>query len=101
MDIFNSDGTKLFESSIVLQNSNGKNVKFNCLDVVEVDGNDYVVLAPYPKKSQKSAPLTILRYMYDDEKGIESYSDVESQEIINKVYEIFKERFKDELEFKN
>ena len=86
---------------IVLNDEDGKEVKFEFLDLVELDNEEYVVLLPVEAEGEESdGEVVILKLEDSDEDSDqESYVGVDDEEILNKVFEIFKERYKDEFNF--
>lgn len=85
------------DNIIVLNDENGNEVKFEFLDLVELDDEEYVVLLPV---SEDEGEVVILKLEDTDEDSEEeSYVGVEDEEILNKVFAIFKEKYKDEFNF--
>ena len=89
------------ENIIVLNDENGEEVKFEFLDLVELDEEEYVVLLPVTEEGEEDeGELVILKIEDTDEDAEEeSYVSVEDEEILNKVFEMFKEKYKDEFNF--
>ncbi len=84
------------ESNIlVLTDENGVDAEFEYLDSIEYQGKEYIVLIP---NEEDASEIVILEVQPVDEE-LENYVAVESEEILDAVYEIFKERFKDILDF--
>ena len=86
------------ESSLLtLTDENGEEITFEYLDCIEYEGKEYLVLLP---ADEEASELVILEVEPVDEEN-ENYLAVESEEILNAVYEIFKERYKDMLTFED
>ena len=84
------------ESSIItMTDENGEDVNFEYLDCVEYEGKEYLVLIPAEEDSNEIVILEV--EPVDDE--LENYVAVESEDTLNAVYAIFKDRFKDVLDF--
>ena len=84
------------ESSIItMTDENGQDVDFEYLDCIEYEGKEYLVLIPAEEDSNEIVILEV--EPVDDE--LENYLAVENEDILNAVYEIFKERYKDVLDF--
>ena len=84
------------ESSIItMTDENGEEVEFEFLDCVEYEGKDYLVLIPAEEDANEIVILEV--EPVDDE--LENYLAVEDEATLNAVYEIFKDRFKDVLNF--
>ena len=91
-----------FDNIITLKDEQGKEVKFEFLDLVELNDEDYVVLLPMTTDgNEEEGEVVILQIedkdTADDEE--ESYISVEDDAILNQVFEIFKERFKNDFDF--
>jgi uncharacterized protein YrzB (UPF0473 family) len=80
-------------SILTLTDENGVDTNFEYLDCIELDGTEYLVLMP-----EDSDELVILQVEPVDEEN-ENYLAVEDEAMLNKVFEIFKEKFQDVLEF--
>ncbi len=93
----NNVGEEL-DNIIVLNDEEGNEVKFEFLDLIELDGEEYVVLLP-TEEEEDSDEVVILKVEDTEDEETESYVSVESEETLNKVFEIFKEKFKDEFNF--
>ncbi|EDN01649.1 hypothetical protein BACCAP_00781 [Pseudoflavonifractor capillosus ATCC 29799] len=81
---------------ITLNDENGDEVRFEFLDLVEYEGEKYVVLLP----EDGDGEVVILQL---DDTDLDSEEDtflgVEDEETLQAVFGIFKERNKDEFEF--
>ena len=84
---------------ITLNDENGEEVSFEFLDLIELDDEKYVVLLPLEDDSddEEVGEVVILQLEDTESEDEESYVGVEDEEILNKVFEIFKEKFKDEF----
>ena len=80
-------------SILTLTDENGVDTNFEYLDCIELEGTEYLVLMP-----EDSDELVILKVEPVDEET-ENYLAVEDEGILNTVFEIFKEKFQDVLEF--
>ncbi len=83
------------ESILTLTDENGEETNFEYLDCIEYEGKEYLVLMP-----EESNEIVILEVQPVDEEN-ENYIAVESEEILEAVYGIFKERYKDVLQFED
>ena len=84
------------ESSLItLTDDNGEETTFEYLDCIEYEGKEYLVLIP---AEEDASEIVILEVEPVDEEN-ENYLAVEDETTLNAVYEIFKERFKDILNF--
>ena len=87
------------DNIIVLNDEEGNEVNFEFLDLVELDGEEYVILLPTDENDEEPGEVVILEVEDTDSDDEEYYVSVEDEEILNKVFEIFKEKFKDEFDF--
>lgn len=86
------------ESGILsLTDENGEEVEFEYLDSVELEGKEYLVLMP---NEDGATEIVILEVEPVDEET-ENYLSVSDEGILNTVYGIFKERYKDVLTFED
>ena len=86
------------ESSILtLTDEKGNDIDFEYLDCIEFDGKEYLILMPAEEDSDE---IVILLIEPVDEET-ENYLAVESEETLEAVYELFKERYKDILSFED
>ena len=84
---------------IVLNDENGNEVQFEFLDLIEYDSEEYVVLLPVEEDEEEAGEVVILKVEDTESEEEESYVSVEDEEILNKVFDMFKEKFKDEFNF--
>ena len=92
MDFENNDMEGLDEeldNIIILNDEDGNEVQFEFLDLIELDGEEYVVLLPTEGEEDEDGEVVILKVEdTDDDSEEESYVSVEDEEILNKVFEI-------------
>ena len=97
----NIEGEDL-DNIVILNDEEGNEVKFEFLDIVELDDEQYVVLLPVTEDDEEDeGEVVILKVEDNDDENSdeESYVSVDSEETLNKVFEIFKEKFKDDFDF--
>ena len=89
------------DNIIILNDENGNEVKFEFLDLVELDDEEYVVLLPVSDEGEEDEGEVVILKLEDtdDDSEEESYVGVEDEEILNQVFEIFKDKYKDEFNF--
>lgn len=90
------------DNLIILNDEDGNEVRFEFLDLIEMDDEEYVVLLPEidEDENEDSGEVVILKVEdTDDDSEEESYVGVDDEETLNKVFEIFKEKFKDDFDF--
>lgn len=84
---------------IILSDENGQDVQFEFLDLIEYDSEEYVVLLPAIEEGEEDDGEVVILKVEDSGEEEESYVSVDDEEVLNKVFEIFKEKFKDEFNF--
>ena len=87
------------DNIIVLNDENGVEVPFEFLDLIELDGEEYVVLLPVEEDEELDGEVVILKVEDTDSEEEESYVSVEDEEVLQKVFDMFKDKFKDEFNF--
>ena len=86
------------ESSIIsLTDENGVETEFEYLDCIDYEGKEYLVLIPNEEDADE---LVILEVEPVDEEN-ENYLAVEDEAVLNAVYAIFKDRYKDVINFED
>ena len=84
------------ESNLLsLTDENGQETLFEYLDVIEYQGKEYLILLP---ADDEEGQVVILEIEPVDEET-ENYLSVQDEAVLNAVYEIFKEKFQDTLDF--
>ena len=94
----NFEGEEL-DNIVILNDEEGNEVKFEFLDLVELDDEEYVVLLPITEEGEEEEGEVVILKVEDtdnEENDEESYVSIEDEEILNKVFDIFKEKFKDD-----
>ena len=82
-------------SILTLTDENGNDVDFEYMDCIEYEDKEYLVLMPAEDDSDE---IVILEIEPVDEEN-ENYLAVDDEAILDAVYGIFKERYKDVLTF--
>lgn len=82
-------------SILTLTDENGQDVDFEYLDCLEYQGKEYLVLMP---AVEDATEIVILEVEPVDEEN-ENYLAVEDEAVLDAVYGIFKEKYKDVLTF--
>lgn len=95
----NFEGDEL-DNIVILNDEEGNDVKFEFLDLIEFDEEEYVVLLPVIEEGQEDeGEVVILKVEDTENEDEESYVSVDDEETLNKVFEIFKQKFKDDFDF--
>ena len=98
----NYEGEEL-DNIVILNDEDGNEVKFEFLDLVELDEEEYVVLLPVTEEGEEEEGEVVILKVEDnddEESEEESYVSVEDEDTLNKVFEIFKEKFIHKLKCK-
>ncbi len=97
----NFDGEELDNNIVILNDEDGNEVQFEFLDLIDYEDEEYIVLLPITEEGEEEeGEVVILKVEdVDEENDEESYVSVDDEETLNKVFEIFKERFKDDFDF--
>lgn len=94
-----NEGEEL-DNILILNDEEGNEVEFEFLDLIEYEGEEYVVLLPVEEDdTEEPGEVVILKLEDTESEDEESYVSVEDEEVLNKVFEIFKEKFKNDFNF--
>lgn len=83
------------DNIIVLNDEEGNEVEFEFLDVVELDGKEYVILLPVDEI--ENGEVVIFRIEGEGED--ETYIGLEDEAEAERVFQAFKEKAKDDFDF--
>ncbi|MDO4174309.1 MAG: DUF1292 domain-containing protein [Eubacteriales bacterium] len=84
------------EGVMTLINENGEEVEYEFIDSITYENAEYVVLLPVEDGDCEAVILAV-----EEEDDMENYVAVDDEDILAAVYEIFKERFADQLDFED
>ena len=84
------------DNLVTFVDENGEEVTFEYMDCIEYQGKEYLALLPVDE--EESNEVVILEVEPVDEEN-ENYLSVEDEAVLEAVYAIFKENFKDILTF--
>lgn len=87
-----------FDNKIILNDEAGNEVEFEFLDLIEYHGEEFVVLLPC-YETDDAGEVVILKLEDTDDEENESYASVDDESVLNAVFDMFKEKFKDEFNF--
>lgn len=98
-DMNNIPENEEMDNIIILNDEEGNEVEFEFLDLIDYEGEEYVVLLPV-EETEDAGEVVILQVEdTESDSEEESYISVEDEDTLNKVFEIFKDKFKDEFNF--
>ena len=85
------------DNIIHLNDEDGNDVPFVFLDLIEYESNEYVVLLPADDGDADEVVIRKVEESLNEDE--ESYVGVEDQAVLDAVFRIFKDKFKDEFNF--
>ena len=92
--------TNDFDNIIVLNDENGEEAQFEFLDLIAYEDEEYVVLLPV-EESDEAREVVVLKLEEIDSDAEESYVSVDDEDTLMAVFNIFKNKFKDDFNFMN
>ena len=84
------------EGVMTLINENGEEVEYEFIDSITYENAEYVVLLPVEECDCEAVILAV-----ETDGEMENYVAVDDEDILSAVYDIFKERFADQLDFED
>ncbi len=90
------------DNIVTLKDEDGNDVKFEFLDLIDYEGEEYVVLLPAEEAEDAEPEEVVILQLEkdaDENSDEETYVSVDDENVLNAVFEIFKEKFKDEFNF--
>lgn len=88
------------DNIIELNDEEGNKIQFEFLDLIEYENEEYVVLLPVAEETEEEAEEVVILKLEDtDNEEEESYVSVDDEDVLNAVFEIFKNKFQDEFNF--
>lgn len=87
--------------NIITLNSESGEVRFEFLDLVEYNGDEFVVLLPADDPDESGEVVILQLDTIDEDAEEESYIGVEDEDTLQAVFNIFKDKFKDEFDFED
>lgn len=80
---------------ITLEDEEGNEMEFEFLDIVEYEGEEYIVLI---ENNEDADEVVILKINpIDDE--TEEYVSIEDEELLDKLFDIFKKKYEGDITF--
>lgn len=89
------------DNIIVLTDEDGVDVEFEFCASIEYQGNEYVVLLPTDDDDGEVVILQVMEDADADEDDEATYVGVDDEEVLQAVFEIFKEQAGDEFDFED
>ena len=84
---------------ITLTDEDGVDTDYEFLDLIDLEDKEYVVLLPVESEDEASDGEVLILEVHPLDEENEEYLGIEDADTLNKVFEVFKERFKDDFNF--
>ncbi|MDE7099151.1 MAG: DUF1292 domain-containing protein [Ruminococcus sp.] len=81
---------------ITLTDDDGNEFSLEFIDLIAHKEKEYAVFLPVDEDSEE---VVILEIAESDDDEIQEYHSVEDESILNEVFELFKEKYKDDFNF--
>ena len=98
-DINTPNNGEELDNIIILNDENGNEVKFEFLDLMEYEGEEYIILLPTEEGEDIDEVVILKVEDVEDDPDMETYVSIDDEDTLNAVFEMFKEKFKDEFNF--
>lgn len=86
-------------TTIILTAEDGTEAEFEFLDLIPYQDNEYIILLPFEEQEEDNeTEVTILQYQKGED-GVENYIGVIDEEVLDAVFNIFKEKWGDHFNF--
>ena len=95
-DINTPNNGEELDNIIILNDENGNEVKFEFLDLMEYEGEEYIILLPTEEGEDNDEVVILKVEDVEDDPDMETYVSIDDEDTLNAVFEMFKEKFKDE-----
>lgn len=85
---------------VILVDEDGEEVEFEHIDTIEMNGNEYVVLAPLEEEDAEESDeeeVIILKIEHNED-GEDSFVTVEDDDELDEVFEEFQTRMEEEFD---
>ena len=90
------------DNVVILNDEEGNEVRFEFLDLIEDGDNQYVVFLPIDEvQDVEDGEVVILRVDPSENEDEENYTAIEDDATLQKIFEIFKDKHKDEFNFED
>ena len=97
-EIFAEEIADALDGKIVLHDEDGNDVEFEFLDQIEYEGKEYVVLFPIDD-IENGGEIVILEVAESENEDEETLLSVEDEKTLMTVYNIFREKYRDDFNF--
>ncbi|MBR2835715.1 MAG: DUF1292 domain-containing protein [Coriobacteriales bacterium] len=91
------------DENLVLTNDEGIDEEFEYIDTIDYEGEEYVVFIPVEEDEEGMAEVLILKVeeleAEDGQEPEEQYVTIDDEDLLDKLFEIFKKDHIDEFDF--
>ena len=98
-DINTPNNGEELDNIIILNDENGNEVKFEFLDLMEYEGEEYIILLPTEEGEDNDEVVILKVEDVEDDPDMETYVSIDDEDTLKAVFEMFKEKFKYEFNF--
>ncbi len=85
--------------TLTLSDEEGNEIEFELMDVIEYDGNEYAILLPMESEDNDGVDEVVILLVESETEDEQFFAAVEDREVELAVFNIFKEKYKDEINF--
>lgn len=85
--------------TLTLSDEEGNEIEFELMDVIEYDGNEYAILLPMESEDNDDVDEVVILLVESETEDEQFFAAVEDREVELAVFNIFKEKYKDEINF--
>ncbi len=85
--------------TLTLCDEEGNEIEFELMDVIEYDGNEYAILLPLEDENNDGIDEVVILLVESETEDEQFFAAVEDREVELAVFNIFKEKYKDEINF--
>jgi uncharacterized protein YrzB (UPF0473 family) len=89
----NGDEIEYEPEMVTLYDEDGNEIELELLDVIDYEGESFAVMLP---PDEDEVIIMLLEELNEEE---DTYSPVDDEDKLTAVFEVFKEKFKDEFDF--
>lgn len=100
-DLEDDDFDDNLSNIVTLNDEDGNEIRFEFLDLIEYNDKEYVVLLPVDEDGENDDGEVVILQLEDDGEDTESYVSVDDEDVLQAVFDIFRDKFKNEFNFLN
>ena len=93
-DINTPNNGEELDNIIILNDENGNEVKFEFLDLMEYEGEEYIILLPTEEGEDNDEVVILKVEDVEDDPDMETYVSIDDEDTLNAVFEMFKKNLK-------